>query len=254
MFKAIIADNDVNSVRTIKSLLAELWPDLLFCGEAKSGTQALELAKTYTPHLAFLEVRLAGSICGMQVARIIAGRCQIVFTTNDAHYAVNAFESGALDYLLKPVDGHRLKKTILRAKRQLSDSNDVSPSNRAHPADASVEQLGTRKQKFLQWICTQSGRRSKFIAANHICYFKADHKYTAIVTGEGEALINKSIKSLVNELDPTQFWRIHRSTIVNVAQIESISRSSTGRGTVRLKDRPEYLTVSRPYLHLFKKA
>lgn len=254
MLKAIIADNDANAITKMKSLLAELWPDLLLCGEAGSGAQALELVKTHAPHLAFLEVRLAGSICGMQVARQIADRCQIVFTTGYAHYAVNAFDSGALDYLIKPVDGQRLQKTICRAKRQLSISSTASSSDRDQPAHTRAEQLGARKQNFLQWICTHSGRRSKFIPADHIYYFKADHKYTSIVTGDGEALINKSIKSLVSELDPIQFWRIHRSTIVNVAQIESVSRSNTGRRTVRLKDRPERLTVSRTYLHLFKRA
>lgn len=252
MLKAIIADNDADAVRLMKSLLTDLWPDLLLCGEAGSGAEALELVETHNPQLAFLEVRLPG-ICGMQVARRISDTCQVVFTTCYDHYALNAFDSGALDYLLKPVDGQRLQKTIRRAKHQLSISSGVLPSAPGRPAHARAQRLGTRKQNFLQWICTQSGRRSKFIPADRVCYFKADHKYTSIVTSDGEALIKKSIKSLVDELDPSRFWRIHRSTIVNVAQIEGIRRSRTGRGAVRLKNRPEILTISRPYLHLFKK-
>jgi DNA-binding LytR/AlgR family response regulator len=252
MLKAIIADQDADAVRLMKSLLTDLWPELLLCGEAGSGAEALDLVETHNPQLAFLEVRLPG-ICGMQVARRISDTCQVVFTTRYDHYAVNAFDSGALDYLLKPVDSQRLQKTIRRAKRQLSISDGVSPSDKGQPAHARAQRLGMRKQNFLQWICTQNGHRSKVIPADRVCYFKADHKYTSIVTGDGEALINKSIKALVDELDPSRFWRIHRSTIVNVAQIEGIRRSRTGRGAVRLKNRSEILTISRPYLHLFKK-
>ncbi len=83
-------------------------------------------------------------------------------------------------------------------------------------------------------------------------YFKAEDKYTLVVTKEGESLIRRSIKELAQELDPGQFWQIHRGTIVNVSKIDKVSRSLTGRGVLKLKGRPELLTVSRNYLHLFK--
>ncbi len=253
MIKAIIADKEADAMAQMESLLAELWPDLVVCGRAANGLEALHLIEKHTPQLAILEVRLPG-ICGMQVARRIAGACQIVFTTSFEHYAVNAFDSGALDYLLKPVSRERLQKAVRRAKRVLPFSGDVLSSGHSEPGQQQPHpDMAPIKPDYLQWICTQNGRRSRLIAADTVCYFKADNKFTSIFTREGEGLINKSIKSLAQELDPDRFWRIHRATIVNVSQIAEVSRTKTGRGVVRLKDRPEVLTVSRPYLRLFKK-
>lgn len=251
MTKAIIADPDAFSAGQMTSLLNELWPELEICATAENGLDALQLIEAHAPRLAFLEVRLPG-ICGMQVARKITNVCQVVFTTRFEHYAVNAFDSGAVDYLLKPVDRERLQKALWRAKRQFPVfPGNPSPEHR-RSATHHAKGFNTKKQRFLQWICTSSGRYSKLISTDQVCYFKADHKYTSIVTREGQALINKSIKALMQELDPGRFWRIHRSTIVNVAQIDAVRRSKTGRGTVRLKTRPETLTISRPYLYLFK--
>jgi DNA-binding LytR/AlgR family response regulator len=251
MITAIIADDDPSSVKRMEFLLSELWPDLQVCGKAESGPEALKLIDALAPQLAFLEVRLPG-LCGMQVARKISHRCKVVFTTGYDHYAFNAFDSGALDYVLKPVDRQRLQKTIGRVKRRLSVTPEALPPAPGRPVPPDAERLSGKKT-FLQWICIHSGPRSKVIPTDQICYFKADHKYTSIVTNDREALINKSIKTLADELDPKQFWRIHRSTIVNVERIEAIGPSRTGRKTIRVKDRPEVLTVSRPYLHLFKK-
>ncbi len=255
MIKAIIVDKEEGAVAQMESLLAELWPDLEVCGRAASGVEALHLIEKHKPQLAILEVRLPG-ICGMQVARKIAGTCQVVFTTSYEHYAVNAFDSGALDYLLKPVSRERLQQAVWRAKRLISYSlNALSATSCSNPEQPRVEDNGSvqTKRNFLQWLCTQNGRRSRLIATDTVCYFKADQKFTAVFSLEGESLINKSIKSLVEELDPEQFWRIHRSTIVNISQIQDVRRTKTGRGAVRLKDRPEVLTVSRPYLYLFRK-
>lgn len=251
MTKAIIADPNARSIGQMASLLGELWPELEICATAESGLEALQSIDAHAPQLAFLEVRLPG-ICGMQVARKISNGCQVVFTTRYEHYAVNAFESGAVDYLLKPVDRERLQKAIFRVKRQFPISPGIPLPDRRLTIPSKAIRFGTKKKHFLQWICTSNGRYSKLISTEGICYFKADHKYTSIVTREGEALINKSIKALIEELDPGRFWRIHRSTIVNVAQIDTVKRSKTGRGTVQLKARPETLTISRPYLHLFK--
>ncbi len=236
----------------MESLLAELWPDLLVCGRAASGPEALHLIDKYNPQLAVLEVRLPG-ICGMQVARKISGTCQVVFTTSYEHYALNAFDSGALDYLLKPISRTRLQKAIRRAKRRLPLAGNVHSSGRRLPAQKHApHDMTSDKSDYLQWICPQNGRHSRLIAADEVCYFKADQKFTSVHTRQSESLINKSIKSLATELDPDRFWRIHRATIVNVSQIDHISRTKTGRGAIRLKDRSEVLIVSRPYLHLFK--
>jgi DNA-binding LytR/AlgR family response regulator len=188
----------------------------------------------------------------MQVARIIAGECQVVFTTSHAHYAVNAFDSGARDYLLKPVERDRLQKAIHRLQRYLAVASSTGMPTDHIRKKAMQDDASNGQRNYLRWLCIQNGLRSKLVSVEEIYYFRADHKYTAVILQQDDALISKSIKSLVDELDPDRFWRIHRSTIVNVDQIETVTRSKTGRGVVRLKDRSEALTVSRPYLHLFK--
>jgi DNA-binding LytR/AlgR family response regulator len=251
--KAILADKEKGHVDEMETLLAELWPDLKVCGRATNGTEALHLIDQHQPQLAILEVRLPG-ICGMQVARKVTGNCQVVFTTSYEHYAVNAFDSGALDYLLKPVSRERLQTAVRRAKRALPFSGNVgSSAHRASPPHQAHHRKAPNEPDYLQWLCAPYGSRSRLIPVDEVCHFKAQQKLTSVFTCKGESLINKSIKSLAAELDPDRFWRIHRSTIVNVSYIDQVSRTQTGRGAIRLKDRSKVLIVSRPYLRLFKK-
>ncbi len=250
--KAILADQEKGHMMQIENLLAELWPDLVVCGRATSGEEALDLIDQHSPQLAILEVRLPG-ICGMQVARKVNGKCQVVFTTSYERYAVNAYDSGALDYLLKPVSRARLQTAVRRAKRVLlSSGDDSAPVPKSNNRHQRFHRLVPDQPDHLQWLCTQHGRGTRMVSIDDVCYFKAQQKFTSVFTRAGESLINKSIKSLAGELDPDRFWRIHRSTIVNVSQIDYISRTQTGRGAIRLKDRSEVLIVSRSYLHLFK--
>jgi DNA-binding LytR/AlgR family response regulator len=250
MIKAIIADEQ-QSIEQIENLLADLWPELVVCGRGSTGPEALALVKKHKPQLAIMEVRLPG-FCGMQVARMIGDSCHVIFTTSYDHYAANAFDSGALDYLLKPLNSERLKKSIHRAKRQLSLSEATFLKANNQPSAPDADCPPAKQPENIRWICSLNRGRSKLIAVEKVYYFKADNKYTLVVTGDGEEIINKSIKSLADGLDRTRFWQIHRSIIVNVEQIAKVSRTKTGRGAVQLKNRSEILTVSRPHLHLFK--
>jgi DNA-binding LytR/AlgR family response regulator len=239
--KAIIADSETHCVAHLESMLINLWPELIICGRAASGPEAVQLIEKQNPHLAFLEVRLP-EMCGMQVARKFAGSCAIVFITEYQQYAVNAFDSGAVDYLVKPVDGERLEKAINRIKNwHLSQA-----------AEHLITGLNKKETDYLQWIRVQRGNAVLLQSVEEVCYFKAGDKYTLVITRDGESLIKKPIKKLAQELDPDKFWQIHRGTIVNVAHISKMSRSSTGRGVVNLKECTDLLTVSRPYLNLFK--
>ena len=238
---AIIADKEANFIRHLELLLSDLWPELTICARANSGPEAAQMIETHRPHLAFLDVRLPG-ICGMQVARKFAGTCAIVFVTAYEHYAVNAFDSGAVDYLIKPVDRQRLTKAVKRIQKwHLSRAAE-------HLITGSIRQ----KQDYLQWILVQQNDGVLLLPVDEVCYFKAGDKYTLVITKDGESLIKKPIKELAEELNPDKFWRIHRGTIVNVAHINKMSRSSTGRGVINLKECKDLLTVSRPYIGLFK--
>ena len=250
VYKAIIADDEKELRTYLKSILSEIWPDLIICGEAKNGKEALELVESKHPRIAFLDIRMPG-LSGMEVAKRIAAQCRIVFVTAFDQYAVEAFEKEAVDYLLKPVSKDRLAQTVQRLKNQLDAS--IEPPRLTEVVEQVLSKLpGRGKSDFLRWIKTQDKDSIRLIPVEEADYFKAEDKYTLVVMKEGESLIKKSIKELAHELDPAQFWQIHRGTIVNVSKIDKVSRSLTGRGMLKLKGRPDLLTVSRNYLHLFK--
>ncbi len=250
-YKAVVADDEKELRTYLKSILAEVWPELIICGEAKNGKEALELVESKRPQVAFLDIRMPG-LSGMEVAKRIAGLCRIVFVTAFDQYAIEAFEREAVDYLLKPVSKERLLQTVQRLKNQIEASTEP-PAGLAEVVEQVLSKLpGRGGTDFLRWIKTQNKDSIRLIPVEEVDYFKAEDKYTLVLTKDGESLIKKSIKELAQELDPVQFWQIHRGMIVNVSRIDKVSRSLTGRGMLKLKERPEVLTVSRNYLHLFK--
>ena len=249
--KAIIADDEDQLRSYLKSRLSDVWSDLVICGEARNGQEALELIDEYHPHIAFLDIRMPG-LSGMEVAKRIAYSCRVVFITAYDQYAVEAFENEAIDYILKPVTRERLKKTTDRLKKQLTTSSGPS-ADLSKAVERIVASLPNKKTPdYLQWIRAQQGEEIRLVPVEEVLYFKASDKYTMVITKDGESLIRKPIKELANELDPNKFWRIHRGTIVNAGCIAKMSRSLTGRGVIRLKDHPETLTVSRSYIHIFR--
>jgi DNA-binding LytR/AlgR family response regulator len=249
--RAIIADDEEQLRKHLRSQLAEVWPDLTICGEARNGQEALELIEQYHPEISFLDIRMPG-LSGIEVAKEIAGSCWVVFVTAYDQYAVEAFEHEAIDYLLKPVTAERLEKTIRRLKEQIVSSHRP-PQEIAEIVKRLLTSLPQRQAPaYLQFVRVQKGDGIRLIPVEEVYYFKASDKYTMVITKEGESLIKKPIKELADELDPQQFWRIHRGTIVNVQCVDQVSRSVTGRGVVRLKGRPETLAISRQYIHLFK--
>jgi len=246
--KAVIADDEAPLRQFLRARLSEVWPELVICGEAKNGKDALDLIERHRPQIAFLDIRMPG-LTGMQVARKIADSCRIVFVTAYDEYAVEAFEKEAVDYLLKPVSGERLEKTVKRLKQAL-ESGATAPADVLHRLMARLSEM--EKPGPLQYLRVQHGDGVRLIPVEDVIYFKAEDKYTAVITKEGEALVRKPIKELAEDLDPEKFWQIHRGVIVNVRSIARVSRSLTGKGVVKLKDRSETLTVSSRYMHLFK--
>ena len=252
IYKAIITDDEKELRTYLKRMLAETWPQLEICGEAINGKEAMKLIDDFAPHIAFLDIKMPG-LSGLDVAKKIAGVCHIVFVTAFDQYAVEAFEREAVDYLVKPVTKERLLQTIHRLKKQLQSSPEPSEGlTRIITHVLAGLPDNSRTDRYLRWIKTQHKDCVRLISVEEIDYFQSGDKYTLVMTAEGEALIKKSIKELSRELDPQKFWQIHRGTIVNVSRIENVARSFTGRGVLKLKNRPDTLTVSRQYLHLFK--
>ena len=251
IYRAIIADDEKELRTYLKNMLAETWPELEICGEAVNGREALEMVDAFAPQIAFLDIKMPG-LSGLDVAKNIAGLCRIVFITAFDQYAVEAFEREAVDYLVKPVTKKRLAQTIHRLKKQLQSSLEP-PADVVKMMTQVLANLQINASAgYLQWIKTQHKENVRLIPVEEVDYFQAEDKYTLVITAKEEALIKKSIKELSRELDPHKFWQIHRGTIVNISRIETVGRSLTGRGILRLKNRSNSLTVSRQYLHLFK--
>jgi DNA-binding LytR/AlgR family response regulator len=249
--EAIVADDEEQLRIHLKSKLADLWPELIICGEAQNGIEALDLIESFRPAIAFLDIKMPG-LSGLEVAQKIGADCRVVFITAYDQFAVEAFESEAIDYILKPVTDKRLEKTIERLKKQIS-AFSKPPIDFSRAMDRLLAGLKDKQPSgYLKWIKVRHGEEVRLISIDDVCYFKAEDKYTVVKTLGGESLIKKSIRQLAEELDPDQFWRIHRGTIINVSQIGKISRSFAGRLIITLKDLPETLTVSRSYAHLFK--
>lgn len=251
--KCVLAEDEALLRGELTALLREAWPglDILAC---EDGGTALEAIAEHQPEVAFLDIRMPG-LDGLEVATAAAQASpgtHIVFVTAYNQYAVEAFDRGAVDYLLKPVARDRLVETVKRVKSRIA-SGPVDTG----ALSALLEQLRGKlpaqaKGPPLAWITASVGKETRLILVDDVAYFRADNKYTAVITGEGEALIRKTIRELLDELDPAVFKQIHRSTIVNVRAIAAITRDESGRGTIRLRNRPETLPVSLTYMPLFK--
>jgi DNA-binding LytR/AlgR family response regulator len=252
--KGVVAEDETILRDDLLHLLAETWPELEVVAACEDGGCALEAVAAHRPDVAFLDIRMPG-LTGLEVAAAAADASpstQIVFVTAYNQYAIDAFERGAVDYLLKPITRERLAATVRRVKTRLA-SGGVDKAALA----SIVEQLRTAlpnesKADAFEWITASVGKETQLIMVEDVAYFRADDKYTVVMTSAGEALIRKPIRELLDVLDPRVFKQIHRSTIVNMKAVAGITRDESGRGTMRLKNRPETLAVSLTYMPLFK--
>ena len=242
---AIIAEDEEVLRGELREMLATQWPDLDVVAEVGDGGAACRAVEELAPSIVFLDIEMPGA-SGLEVARKVSARCHVVFVTAYDKYAVAAFEQGAVDYVMKPFTASRLDATIARLKARVAGP----------PADLTglLQSLAslTQRKDYLRWITAAQGESLRLITVDEICYFRADHKYTLVVTPDSEALIRRPLKALAEEVDPQAFWQIHRSALVNVKQIAGVSRDVRGHLSVRLKQRTETLPVGENYVHLFK--
>jgi DNA-binding LytR/AlgR family response regulator len=243
---ALIAEDEPLLAEELKDSLARLWPELSVVGQARDGVEAVRLVDEHRPDVMFLDIQMPG-MTGLDVAKQLGTRAHVVFVTAFDQHAVTAFEQGAVDYVLKPVSLPRLATAVSRVKERLGRA----------PADLSglLRELAVQRaegRNYLRWVNASVGQTIKLITVEEICYFKADSKYTLVVTANAESLIKKPIKELCDELDPAQFWQIHRSTLVNVSYVAGVTRDYRGHLQVKLKQRNESLPVSESYTHLFR--
>lgn len=243
---ALIAEDEPLMRERLKEKLAEVWPELEIVAEAEDGEQALALYAEHQPQLAFLDIRMPG-MTGLDVAAAIGGGCHVVFITAYDQYALQAFDAGAVDYLLKPIETERLQTAVERIRSKLA----------APPQDLSALLSALRANvpgglPRMKWITAAVGKQIKLIPVADVVYFQSDTKYTRVVLAAGEALIRTPLRELLAELDPDRFWQVHRGTIINLDAVAGVLREDAERQFVLLKNRQEKLPISRQFTHLFK--
>ncbi len=271
---AVLADDERLMRDQLRARLAEVWPELDIVAEARNGLEAVQLVDQHRPDIVFLDIRMPG-LTGVDAARQIAQLGpregededpllpEIVFITAYDQYAVEAFEQGVVDYVLKPAERERLQLTAQRLQQRLAARRDPEhpgedgAASPAAPLQQLLHQLSARLNpgkaaSYLQWIQATVGQTIQMIPVDDVLFFVSDEKYTRVQTAQVEALIRKPIKELVDELDPQLFWQIHRSTLVAVKSIAGVTRDFRGRQIVSVKGHPEKLEVSRSYTGLFK--
>lgn len=243
MTRILIAEDEALLATEIREELLRQWPEAQVVAVARDGHEALRLVDQLQPEVCFLDVQMPG-LSGLEVAQLIGRRAHVVFITAHERYAVQAFDEGAVGYLLKPLDPARMAKTLLRLKERLLQPPADLGGLKAQAVPASPEPL--------RWITVQRGRELQLITVDDVVYFRADNKYVAVVTADTEALISVPLKELIQRLDGEHFWQVHRSTIVNAHAIKSVSRALSGKLSITLKSRAESLEVSPAYSHRFK--
>lgn len=241
---AILIDDEPLVLDHLRRKLRRHWPELTVLGSANDGSEGLALIRDLKPDIVFLDIRMPG-LSGLDVAEAIPQTCQVVFVTAYDQYALQAFDRAAVDYLLKPVLDRRLVRTIAKLKR------DKAPLlSDIHSLLQQMEE--TTKPNYLVWLSTGLDDLTELLPVDEVVFFRAEQKYTSVFTAGKEHLIRMSLKDLEARLDPSVFWRIHRSLIVRVDQIAAAKRDIRGRYTLGLRQRPESLRCSRAYSHLFK--
>ncbi|OQX18594.1 MAG: hypothetical protein BWK76_07090 [Desulfobulbaceae bacterium A2] len=248
--RALIADDEPHLVRDLQHRLARLWPELDTTTVAHDGVAAREALRELAPDLAFLDIRMPG-LSGLEAARSAPSACRLVFVTAFDDHAVAAFELAAVDYLLKPVSDERLARCVTRLRQSGSESTATLLARLAELLPTSRPPLA-RTQGPLRWLRVQAGQELHLLPVEAVCYFRSSDKYTTVMTREREYLLRTPLKELLPRLDPAQFWQIHRGTVVNAGAVASARRDLLGRTVLVLRERPETLSVSRGYTHLFR--
>ncbi|MFY8118303.1 MAG: LytR/AlgR family response regulator transcription factor [Roseateles sp.] len=259
MPRALIADDEPHLAQYLKNQLATLWPELQIVAMARNGEEAAAQIEELQPDLAFLDIQMPG-LTGLEVAQGIEGDTRVVFVTAYDEYAVQAFETAALDYLLKPLKTERLALCVERLRASLDQAPTSGSDAQLAQALQALQALsqgpaagsGTGAAPRLRWLRANQGDITHQIDVQQVLFFHADDKYTVVQTAEAEYLIRTPIVDLLPQLDPGQFVQVHRSTLINMAHLASTRRDSNSRLFLRMRGQERELPVSRAYVHLFK--
>jgi len=252
MPRALIADDEPHLAQYLNDQMLQLWPELEIVHIARNGVDAARMIAELQPDVAFLDIQMPG-LNGLEVAQGVEGSTRIVFVTAFDEYAVQAFDHAALDYVLKPFKSERLARTLERVKAALGAQRFVPELPDARLAQALQQMMRTAGgAPRLRFVRAAHGALTHQIAIEDVMYFHADDKYTVVQTAAGEYVIRTTITELATQLDPEQFWQVHRSILVNLDYLAGTRRDDNSRLFLRVKGMEKELPVSRAYVHLFK--
>jgi DNA-binding LytR/AlgR family response regulator len=242
---AIIADDEDLQRSDLRRMLGAAWPELEIVADCEDGAEALDAIARLRPDVAFLDIRMPG-IGGLDVAAASGGSCRIVFTTAYDSHAIEAFDLGAVDYLLKPVTQRRLAQAVARLREHVGRGSEGADLLKAMAElDARLRRAASEER--IRWVSATAGNTIKIFPIEEVLFFESDSRYTRVVSATDEGLIRKPLKALQAGLDPDQFWQIHRGTLVAVRAIARARRDELGNVTVELRGHPEQLKVSQTY-------
>ena len=244
---AVVAEDEAPQRRELLESLAELWPELDVVAECEDGLAALQALEEHHPDVAFLDIRMPG-VSGLEVARAVGPRCQVIFITAYEEYALRAFDKGAVDYLQKPVARDRLKLAVERAQARLGSGANV---DMAALLDLVQARLAPAKPG-IKWITASVGNAVKMFSIDEVLFFQAQDKYTRVVTADNEGHIRTPLKELLPSLDSETFWQVHRSVIVRVGAIHSVEKADDGKLQLSVRGHAEVLPVSSAFQHRFR--
>ncbi|MEZ9738776.1 LytR/AlgR family response regulator transcription factor [Vibrio splendidus] len=263
---AIIADDEALLRHHLDKSLSEVWPELEIVGKAQNGLEAMQSIQQLKPDVAFLDIRMP-ELDGISLAKQLNKLDSpplIVFITAYDEYAVKAFEHNAMDYLLKPINEERLVATCQKVQARLlsrqKQPDDIPVQPDITALMAQLQQLSQsssqqNKQQYLTWLKASVGEDIHLIAVDDVAYFKAEDKYVSIFKkGQGglleEFILRVSLKELISQLNPDEFWQIHRSVVVKVSAIDKVKKGLSGQMSAYVSG--EKLPISRASQALFK--
>ena len=244
---AVIAEDERLQRQELRSLLAELWPELAIVAECDDGLEALQALARHRPQVLFLDIRMPG-VSGLEVARAAGANCQVIFVTAYEEYALRAFDEGAVDYLLKPVARERLERALERTRARLASGATVDMAALLDLVQARLAPGRTG----IKWITAGVGNTMKMFSIEEVLFFQAQEKYTRVVTADSEGHIRTPLKDLLPSLDPETFWQVHRSAIVRVGAIRAVEKGDDGKLRLSLRGHAEVLPVSSAFQYRFR--
>jgi DNA-binding LytR/AlgR family response regulator len=245
--KVLLAEDEPLMRERLQEMLALAWPEAQVVQVAENGNDAWDGFLEHEPQVVFLDIRMPG-LSGLEVAERIGNLAHVVFVTAFDQYAVDAFDAGAVDYLLKPVQADRLHKAVARVRDKLSGR----PADLGELLQHLKAALPGARQEKLKWLKASVGKQIRVIDVDQVLFFQSDTKYTRVVLPDSEALLRIPLKDLLGGLDRERFWQVHRGTVVNANAIAAVERVDAERMQVLLRGCDEKLTVSRTFAHLFR--